>query len=502
MEPIKNLTQKGPPLKGKRIVVTAEELELSEHRGIAVYTKALINALKDQGAEVWLLTQFYPKIWDRGMRWLPSNTRDLIFTARVLDALSYGTRIDPLTPLARRFDFIRFLNSSIDKIRKLYELFLTGTLISKKQIYVIDLRNQFDNLYLRKERLKYLENIDGILCARNIFKKSLWLSMLRRPRPVKINLDGFDALILTSPQNILAKNTKKIIQTIHDLIPLEEGHVSSNHAISFTRRLEVCSNTNRIFVSRSTSKKYKSYIKSINKKSNEFDEQIIVQPPSLQFPKWTILENNASTDLPPRYRLLSAEKELSPFKYLLFNSSVDPRKNLLFLVKSYSESNLLDQGIKLCITGKLKKDFYSNQVRDIVRTHPGILLTGYVSENEKLDLYLNAIALLSPSLVEGFGIPVLDAACLGMNALVSDSDSHLEIQSIDDFKKYVHIAQTLDSFDWALGIQALVFQQKNLYANPSLERVRRLTRYNQKSSDIMKIFHTQINKLIIPKKAD
>ena len=68
---------------------------------------------------------------------------------------------------------------------------------------------------------------------------------------------------------------------------------------------------------------------------------------------------------------------------------------------------------------------------------PGIILTGYVDESSKLDLYLNALGLLSPSLVEGFGIPVLDGACLGMPTIASDCESHLEIQGLHDFGEHV-----------------------------------------------------------------
>ena len=502
MEQFNSKLAKGLALKGKRIIITAEELELKEHRGIAVYTKSLINSLKEEGAEVWLLTQFYPRIWERGMSWLPNKTRELIFTARVLDYLSYGPRSPKLSSLASKILLIKWLYNTQEKIRKIFDLFLTSSFISKKQLFQINLNYQFDNLYLKKERLNYLQNVDGIICAKNIFKKSLFLSMLKKSKPIKIDLNGFDSLFISSPQNIISINTNRTIQTIHDLIPLEEGHVYSDHAVSFTRRLEACSKTNRIFVSRSTSKKYKNYINNQSKEFEIFDEEIIVQPPSLKVPDWIRREGDNSSDIKPRFRLLTMNKKLEPFKYFLFNSSVDPRKNLLFLVKSYSESNLFNQGIKLCITGQLKEDFYSNQVRKIVNSQPGILLTGYVSENEKLDLYLNAIGLLSPSLVEGFGIPVLDAACLGMNALVSDCDSHIEIQNIDDFKEFIHIAQTLDSIDWALAIQAIAFKQKNLYQHAEQERVRRLTRYQKKSRQIKNNFKMQINKLLIPKKAN
>ena len=42
-------------LKGKKILVTIQELENEEHRGIAFYTKSLILALNKAEAEIWLL---------------------------------------------------------------------------------------------------------------------------------------------------------------------------------------------------------------------------------------------------------------------------------------------------------------------------------------------------------------------------------------------------------------------------------------------------------------
>ena len=47
-----------------------------------------------------------------------------------------------------------------------------------------------------------------------------------------------------------------------------------------------------------------------------------------------------------------------------------------------------------------------------VEHEPGIILTGYV-DSCKLDLYLNALGLLSPSLVEGFGIPFSMVPAMG-----------------------------------------------------------------------------------------
>ncbi len=79
-------------LNGKRILVTAYDLEQSEHRGIAVYSKAVIHALHNLGAEVWLLTEFAHALRSSGMKRLPSSTRSMIRSARILDALVHGDR--------------------------------------------------------------------------------------------------------------------------------------------------------------------------------------------------------------------------------------------------------------------------------------------------------------------------------------------------------------------------------------------------------------------------
>ena len=130
------------------------------------------------------------------------------------------------------------------------------------------------------------------------------------------------------------------------------------------------------------------------------------------------------------------------------------------------------------MTGKLKKDDRSIALKKIVAHEPGIF-HGYVDESSKLDLYLNALGLLSPSLVEGFGIPVLDSACLGMPTVASDCESHLEIQSLHDFAEHVLCLDTLDSREWAAALQAVAGRNKHLADQPVQTRRRRIGRYCQ-----------------------
>ena len=212
-----------------------------------------------------------------------------------------------------------------------------------------------------------------------------------------------------------------------------------------------------------------------------------------------------ANDLPPSSYLLhdqrsknrSKSSSLQPFRYLLFNSSVEARKNLLFLVKAFAQSNLGREGIRLCVTGKLKSDSYSKSVREVVANEPAILLTGYVDEATKLDLYLNALALLSPSLVEGFGIPVLDAACLGLPALVSSCDAHREIHDLFDFSDYVLPISILESRDWSGAMQAITGLHNDLAYKQEEERMRRLRRYLRISAEIEARFEEQIAQLVL-----
>ena len=62
--------------------------------------------------------------------------------------------------------------------------------------------------------------------------------------------------------------------------------------------------------------------------------------------------------------------ELRPKAFMLFNSSIEPRKNLLFALKAYIESGIDQHGIRFCITGMLKKDSYSKAVSKMVKENP------------------------------------------------------------------------------------------------------------------------------------
>ena len=160
---------------------------------------------------------------------------------------------------------------------------------------------------------------------------------------------------------------------------------------------------------------------------------------------------------------------LSASLYFLFNASIDRRKNVQLLIESFINSEAQKNGIYLVITGQLKDDEYSKKIREMIAINPGIISTGYINEAKKSALYINALSLLSPSLIEGFGLPVLDACCLGLNCIASDCDSHREIQNLYDFKNFLNLYPPTSLTKWSH-----IFYNENFFKNNNPENTQKI----------------------------
>lgn len=114
---------------------------------------------------------------------------------------------------------------------------------------------------------------------------------------------------------------------------------------------------------------------------------------------------------------------LKGVNYCLTVGSIDPRKNIQSLVKSFLEEEISD---KLVIVGKRNVVFaeqkYLNQLKS-----SKIIFTGYLSDDELAACYKNAQCFIYPSIYEGFGIPPLEAVYYKTPILLSDIPVHREI---------------------------------------------------------------------------
>lgn len=109
-------------------------------------------------------------------------------------------------------------------------------------------------------------------------------------------------------------------------------------------------------------------------------------------------------------------------KYFLYVGNAYPHKNLEFLLESFQRFCQTGQeGVSLVLVGK-EDFFYKKLKKHILKLGlaQNVLLFGQASDEELGSLYENALALVYPSRMEGFGLPILEAMSQSCVVLASD----------------------------------------------------------------------------------
>ena len=120
----------------------------------------------------------------------------------------------------------------------------------------------------------------------------------------------------------------------------------------------------------------------------------------------------------PAFRLRPRNPGATP--YFLFVGTLEPRKNLPFLVEAWREVWKRHR-VPLVLAGRRREDGPEFSPQD------GLILTGAVTEESLCDLYANALAVAYPSLYEGFGLPILEAMQSGAAVLTSHDPAVTEV---------------------------------------------------------------------------
>jgi len=181
------------------------------------------------------------------------------------------------------------------------------------------------------------------------------------------------------------------------------------------------------------------------------------------------------------------------YKFILFNSSIVPRKNLHFLIQAFQSSGIASRGFKLCVAGKIHNDHYSLKIKKLCEDDATIKLLGYVDEIEKSWLFLNAHAFASPSCVEGFGIPVLDAYVLGLNVLASNIPSHREIENISISDGEIKLLELANMNSWILGLKEIADRNDEKY----FSKEERISNFMSSVKTLSKLFDDKLCELIL-----
>jgi glycosyltransferase involved in cell wall biosynthesis len=114
-----------------------------------------------------------------------------------------------------------------------------------------------------------------------------------------------------------------------------------------------------------------------------------------------------------------------PPHYILFVSTIEPRKNLGVLLDAYArlrQSGAYDGS--LVVVGRV--GWKSEEIMDRLRA-PGVVHLDYLEPRRLAEVYRRADAFALPSLYEGFGFPLLEAMAHGVPTVAARTSSLPEI---------------------------------------------------------------------------
>ena len=147
------------------------------------------------------------------------------------------------------------------------------------------------------------------------------------------------------------------------------------------------------------------------------------------------------------FRELSGRFGIEKKLYFYTVSQMIPHKNLTTLVHMMEKiiqsgeelpNRLVVSGVNGNAAAGLKKLIEEKKLKD------NIILTGYVSNEERNTLYQNCHTFLFPSIFEGFGMPPVEAMFFGARVVTTKCASILEVTQ----GKAVYVNDPFDSSEW------------------------------------------------------
>ncbi|MGK7887094.1 MAG: glycosyltransferase family 4 protein [Crocosphaera sp.] len=209
----------------------------------------------------------------------------------------------------------------------------------------------------------------------------------------------------------------KKIMTIHDLTFIKFPEYSTNIVKGYLDRINRCLNWTDAIITFSENTK-----KDITALLNIDPNSIYVTPQASRYS--TNYLNSQLLDA--NHNLINNYLDKP---YFLFVSTLEPRKNILTLIKAFEYlKNNHKISHKLILIGK-KGWNYQNILEKIETSQfkEDIKHLNYVSDQLVAIFYSKAEAFIYPSFYEGFGLPVLEAMTLGSPVITSNTSSLPEV---------------------------------------------------------------------------
>lgn len=302
---------------------------------------------------------------------------------------------------------------TLNVLRNLFE-------IDRKNDYVI-----FLNSFREPEAgLNWIEKYSNVTLKKFRFPNkllNLFFWYFGWPKIDKM-LGGVDVLFMPNITFFGLSGKTKLISTIHDLSFERYPEFFSTKRWLwhiFVNPKKICRRANKIIAVSESTKKDLVSLYEINAGKIEVIRNGLAE-------KFKVINRNDEKliKIKEKYRL--------PYKFILYFGTIEPRKNVISVLKAFEilkkTENEDMKKIKLVIAGS---DGWSSKEAYFLiknsRQKDEIILINNVQEEDKEYLYNLASIFVYPSFFEGFGFPPLEAMASGVPVIVSNNSSVAEI---------------------------------------------------------------------------
>jgi len=215
---------------------------------------------------------------------------------------------------------------------------------------------------------------------------------------------------------------RPFVVTIHDLII---NHFSTGKASTLPPYIYKLKFYSYKFVLNQAAKNAKKIIAVSQATKNEIVDYLKIKGNKIAVTYEGVDDKIRNSNIEIRNNLLNTKCKILNTKYFLYVGNAYPHKNLGRLLKAFKT---IKPDVNLALV--IKRDYFYQRLKqkvDDLNLSEKVIFLDAVKDEELSALYRNAIALVFPSLMEGFGLPVLEAMANNCLVLVSDIPSLKEI---------------------------------------------------------------------------
>ncbi len=435
--------------EGLKVLYVSDSLGAPIHpRGIFNFSLSLVEMLNELGARVDLVVEGGAGFGLEGrFGAFASQAPDAVNAVRLAEVhryFSFGVFRFRWNFRSRRY---RLMFAAVRPLLRLW-IAARDLTSSRKGTMVENNPSQVDFV---PEKSQHLNLFANLMVKRGFYSSSMSRANLNMACPV-LDAAGYDLVITDTPHFVRIEGVprERLLTVVHDLIPLRDPTMDAEWRYLFIRKLQasMAMGGNLSFVSRYTQADFRSAF------PNHAAPREFVLPPAIRrrlmrdgeaavaargdrLPDLVAFKRERSEEDAAKAKKKKKSKKTDPSQrgrpagfdpslpYFITAASDEPRKNIGALVRAFYES--LRGRANVVILGEINARRYD----------PGpdsnVWLPGYVSEADKLNLFRNARGAVFASLSEGFGIPIVEGAVMGLPVVCSDIEVFREVAGDDAY---------------------------------------------------------------------